>query len=117
MLGERVTEVRASQVLRDNPARLVSADDTPGREMQRIQRLLGREAEMQPRILELNRSHPMIAGLAKRAIASADDAVVAAAAEQLYDNALLLEGIHSNPAAMVPRIQALIEAAARGESS
>lgn len=117
VLGERVTEVRASQVLRDNPARLVSADDTPGREMQRIQRLLGREAEMQPRILELNRSHPMIAGLAKRAIASADDAVVAAAAEQLYDNALLLEGIHSNPAAMVPRIQALIEAAARGESS
>lgn len=33
--------------------------------------------------------------------------------EQLYENALLLEGLHPNPADMVGRIQALMEAAAR----
>jgi molecular chaperone HtpG len=115
VLGERVREVRASKVLRDSPFRLVStAEDTTAREMQRIHQLLGQEVAQQPRIMELNRSHPLIVGLAKRAAAHADDPVVAASAEQLFDNALLLEGIHTNPAAMVPRIQALIEAAAGG---
>jgi molecular chaperone HtpG len=84
--------------------------------MQRIQQLLGREAGEQPqRILELNPAHPLIASLAKRAEASADDPVVTATLEQLYDNALLLEGLHQNPAAMVPRLLKLLEAAARTE--
>lgn len=111
-LGERIKEVRASKVLRDSPMRLVAADDTPGREMQRVQHLLGREVQLPPRILELNRAHPLIARLAQRVTANADDPVVAASVEQLYDNALLLEGLHPNPAAMVPRIQELLEAAA-----
>ncbi len=115
VLGDRVTEVRASKVLRDSPARLVAADAMPGREMQRLQQLLGRETVPSKRMLELNRAHPLIAQLARRASANPDDAIVAASAEQLYDNALLLEGLHSNPAAMVPRLQALLEAAARAE--
>ncbi len=114
-LGERVTEVRSSKVLRNNPARLVSSADIPGREMQRVQQLLGRETQMSPRILELNRAHPLVAQLARRAAANADDPVVTAVAEQLYDNALLLEGLHPNPAAMVPRIQELLNAATRME--
>lgn len=110
-LGERVKEVRSSKVLRNSPARLVSAEDTPGREMQRVQQLLGRETTVPPRILELNRAHPLIVHLAKRIALKADDPIVTACAEQLYDNALLLEGIHPNPAAMVPRIYELLEAA------
>lgn len=111
VLGERVKEVRASGVLRNNPVRLVSTDDAIGREMQRIQQLLGRESEMPPRILELNRAHPLIVGLARRVMAQSSDPIVAAAAEQLYDNALLIEGLHTNPSAMVERIQTLMEAA------
>jgi len=37
-------------------------------------------------------------------------------AEQLYESAMLLEGIHPNPADMVPRIEALMEAATRRET-
>ncbi|MFN8456371.1 MAG: hypothetical protein U0401_17170 [Anaerolineae bacterium] len=33
--------------------------------------------------------------------------------EQLFENALVLEGIHPNPAEMIPRIQRLMEAAAK----
>jgi molecular chaperone HtpG len=33
--------------------------------------------------------------------------------EQLYESGLLIEGIHPNPADMIPRIQQLMEAAAR----
>jgi molecular chaperone HtpG len=115
VLGDRITEVRASKVLRDSAARLVSAEDAPGREMHRIQQLLGQEVSMAPRMLELNRAHPLVAQLARRTTANADDPVTAAIAEQLYDNALLLEGLHQNPTAMVSRIQALMEAAARAE--
>lgn len=113
VLGERVKEVRASQVLRDNPVRLASAEDAPGREMQRIQHLLGQETRFTPRILELNRAHPLIAQLARRTAEQSNDPITAAIAEQLYDNALLLEGLHTNPAAMVARIQTLLEAASR----
>lgn len=116
-LGEQIKAVRASKVLRDSPARLVSDEDGPGREMQRIQQMLGRESAPQPRVLELNPAHPLIVALAKRAGASADDPIVAAAAEQLYDNALLLEGLHQNPATMVPRILRLLEAAARAKEA
>lgn len=115
VLGERIKEVRASRVLRDSPARLVSDEEALGREMQRIQQLLGREAEQAPRILELNPGHGLVAALARRVEANAEDPVVTAALEQLYDNALLIEGLHQNPAAMVPRLLALIEAAARVE--
>jgi len=117
VLGAKVKEVRASKVLRESPARLVSDDDAMGREMQRIQQLLGRESEQAPRIMELNPAHGLVAALAQRLEANQDDPVVAAALEQLYDNALLIEGLHQNPAAMVPRILALIEAAARPNPS
>lgn len=112
VLGDRLKEIRASKVLRDSPARLVAGEDSYGREMQRIQQLLGRETEQQPRVMELNPGHPLIAALARRVAANPDDEVVTAAAEQLYDNALLLEGLHQNPAAMVPRLLKLLEAAA-----
>ncbi len=113
-LGERVKAVRASKVLRDNPARLVWEDAVPGREMQRIQQVLGQDVPLPPRILELNRAHPLIVNLAQRVAANPDDELTGAIAEQLYDNALLLEGLHTNPASMVSRIQTLIEAAAKG---
>jgi molecular chaperone HtpG len=35
--------------------------------------------------------------------------------EQLFENMLLLEGLHPNPAQMVPRIQQLLEQAAAGK--
>jgi len=40
-----------------------------------------------------------------------DEPVIDLSIEQLYENALLVEGVHPNPANMVGRIQALIEAA------
>jgi molecular chaperone HtpG len=63
------------------------------------------------KILELNRRHPMIANLAHMVAVRPDDPLVDAAIVQLYDNALLLEGLHASPVEMVERIQMLMEAA------
>ena len=113
-LGERITSVRASNVLRSSPARLVSPDDAPNREMERIQRMLERDFKIPARMIELNRGHALIADLARRLEQQPGDALNAALIEQIYDSALLLEGLHPNPASMVERIQKLMEAAARG---
>jgi molecular chaperone HtpG len=111
-LGERVSEVRESKVLTESPARLVSPDKGFGADMERVYRLLDKEFPAPPsRILELNSRHPLIRNLS----AMGDDALVDQVAEQLFESALLLEGIHPNPADMVPRIQALMEAATRRE--
>ena len=42
-----------------------------------------------------------------------DDAIIDASIEQLYDSALLVDGLHLNPAEMVGRIQQLMEAATK----
>jgi molecular chaperone HtpG len=111
VLGDRVTEVRESKLLADHPCRLVSPEGGPERDLQRIRRLLGQETEVPARILEINRRHPLIQNLACLITTQSGDSVVGQTIEQLFDNLLLLEGLHPNPAQMVPRIQALLEAA------
>src|SRR5262249_47746301 len=113
LLGERVMSVRASNVLRSSPARLVSPEDAPNREMERIQRMLDRDYKTPAKIGELDRGHALIADLARLIDERPDDPLIAPLVEQIYESALLLEGLHPNPAEMVGRIQILMEAAAR----
>ncbi len=111
VLGERVLEVRESKVLRDSPCRLVSSDDAPAREMSRVYRLLGQDFEVPRRILEINRAHPIVANLARLVSESPDNEVIEPIIELLFENQLLLEGLHPNPTDMIPRIQQLMAAA------
>lgn len=117
VLGERVTDVRGSTALRASPARLVSPEAGPQREMARLQRFLDRDYSVPAKLLEINRGHLLIADLARLTVERPDDPLIAPLIEQLYDNALLLEGLHPNPAAMVDRLQTLLAAAARGASA
>lgn len=117
VLGERIVEVRESQVLRDSPCRLVSPGDAPEREMSRVYRMLGQEFEMPKRIIEINRSHPIIVNLAHLVTETPDADVIDASIDQLFDNLLLVEGLHPNPTGMIPRIQRLIEAATASRSA
>ena len=111
VLGERITEVRPSQMLRGHPARLVSAEGGAARDFEQVRRLVEQDYRAAPRILEINPRHPLIRGLAARLERTPDDPLIEIAIEQLYDNLLLLEGLHTNPAEMVPRLQQLLEAA------
>jgi molecular chaperone HtpG len=117
VLGERVTEVRESKYLTDSPCRLISPEGGPERELQRVRRLLERDFQTPAKILEVNQRHPLIQNLASMIANDPDADVIDATVEQLFENLLLLEGLHPNPAHMVPRIQALLEAATRTEYS
>ncbi len=108
VLGERVTDVRASSMLSQSVARLVDADGSPNPEMQRVYKYLGKEYEVPKKILELNPAHPILKNLLKPEIG---DDLQALVIDQIYDSALLVEGLHPDPSSMVPRLQQIIEAA------
>jgi molecular chaperone HtpG len=107
-LGERVTDVRSTDRLRDSIARLVDPEGTMGQEMQRVYRLVDRDYEVPKKVLELNPRHPVINRL--NAL-SEDDEIGETIIEQIYESALLIEGLHPDPASMLPRIQTLMEKA------
>ena len=79
-----------------------------GQEMQRVYRILERDYEVPKKVLELNPRHPI---LAKLNTLDEGDELGKEIIEQIYDSALLIEGLHPDPASMLPRIQQLMEKA------
>ena len=112
-LGDRVEDVRESKILTDSPCRLVNPADAANTNMQRVQRLLNKDYEVPKKILEINRGSELIQNISSRLSTRADDALVNPLIEQLYENALVAEGLHPNPADMIDRIQLLMTAAAK----
>lgn len=113
VLGERVLEVRESKVLRDSPVRLATPEGQLDRNVQRVYKLLDQDFEVPRKILELNRRHPLVHNLAQWIDDDPDAPLVEQVIEQLFESALLMDGIHPNPADMVDRIESLMEAATR----
>jgi len=115
-LGDKVIEVRESKVLKNSPVRLVSPKDAADRDMQRLHRFLDQEYQVPKKILEVNRKHPLIVNLAKVIANQPDNSLIPLSIEQLYESALVQEGLHPNPVAMLPRIQELMMLAAEAEA-
>jgi molecular chaperone HtpG len=110
-LGDRVVDVRESKRLTDSPCRLVSPEGSPDRDLQRVRRLVEQEYEVPKKILELNRRHALVQKLGRLLAAHPDDGLIETVVQQLFENALLVDGLHPNPSDMAPRIHALMEAA------
>ena len=111
-LGERVSDVRISDRLSDSPARLVDPEGAPNQEIQRVYRILKEDFQPPKKVLELNPSHEIVRGL--NAL-PAEDELGKLIVEQVFEDALLVEGIHSDPVSMIPRLQQLMEAALKGK--
>ncbi len=112
-LGEKVSDVRTTNRLSGSVARLVDPEGSLNQEMQRVYRLMERDYEVPKKVLELNPRHPILIGL--QALPEGDelgDAII----DQVYESALLVEGLHPEPASMIQRIQQIMEAAVRKES-
>jgi molecular chaperone HtpG len=113
VLGDRITGVRESKLLTDSPCRLVSPENATDRDIARVRRLLDQTFDVPKKLLEINRGHALIKNLARLVADRPAETIIDLSIEQLYENALLVEGIHPNPADMVGRIQQLMEAAVR----
>ena len=108
VLGERVEDVRASNRMSKSVARLVDPDGSPNPELQRVYKFLGKDYEIPKKILELNPSHAILKNLLDMDSESDLQTLVI---EQIYDSALLVEGLHPDPSSMAPRIQQIIDVA------
>jgi len=107
-LGESVSEVRMTDRLADSPARLVDPEGALNQEMQRVYRLLDRDFEVPKKVLELNPRHSI---LLKLNALPKDDSLSPIVVQQIFEDALLIEGLHPDPAGMIARIQKLMEKA------
>jgi molecular chaperone HtpG len=106
-LGERVSEVRASQRLTDSAVCLVAGGHALDRELERLLARQGRGAGTKP-ILELNMRHPLVKALAK-AKTDAREEDVADLAAVLFDEAQILDGeVPEDPTAFSARLNRLI---------
>lgn len=117
-LGDKIAGVRVTSVLVESPARLVDPQGSLNQEYQRVYRLLNKEFETPKKELEINPNHPLIKGIAGL---PAESELAGMLVDQIYEDALLIEGIHPDPAGMIERIQRLMAAAlqtspTRGES-
>jgi molecular chaperone HtpG len=112
VLGERVEDVRASKRLSQSVARLVDPEGSLNPEMQRVYKFLGQEYEVPKKILELNPSHTILKNLVGM---DSNSDLQTMLIEQIYDSALLVEGLHPDPSIMAPRIQQIIEAASKSK--
>jgi molecular chaperone HtpG len=114
VLGERVADVRASKRLSQSVARLADADGALNPEMQRVYKLLGKEYDVPKKILELNPSHTILKKLLEMDAKSELQTLII---EQIYDSALLVEGLHPDPSSVAPRVEQIIEAALNQRNS
>ena len=110
LLDDQVAEVRASSRLTDSAVVLVDAEDGMSANMERLlresQQGMGALGQTK-RILELNPRHPLIRNLVDLR-SSGKEETAASLAKMLYDDALLLEGTVTEPAAMGRRLQELL---------
>jgi len=116
-LGERVSDVRSSKTLVDSPARLVSQDDSANRHMYRIQRLLEKDYELPVKSLEINPRHPLLHNISALLQTGENEALLRAVVEQLFETALLQDGIHPDPSSMAQRLTLLMQAATGSDRS
>jgi molecular chaperone HtpG len=108
ILGERVSDVRITDRLTNSVARLVDAKGSLGQEMQRVYRIMDKDYEIPKKVLEINPDHPILQKISQL---PDDDHRRELIVEQVFESTLLIEGLHPDPASMIPRIQQLMESA------
>jgi len=101
-LGERVSDVRASQRLTASASCLVAGSHGPDRELERLLAQQNRGLATKP-ILEINLRHPLVAAIAKAGDSAADLSFL------LLEQAQILDGeLPEDPAAFANRLNKLV---------
>jgi molecular chaperone HtpG len=104
-LGDRVTDVRASQRLTTSASCLVAGSHGPDRELERLLSQQNRGVKTKP-ILEINLRHPLVAAIAK---AEAGSTTAGDLSLLLLEQAQILDGeLPEDPAAFAARLNRLV---------
>ena len=111
-LEDRVSDVRVTDRLTNSVARLVDTKGSLGQEVQRVYKMMDKDYQIPKKILEINANHPIIINIADL---PEDSELGYTIIEQIFESALLIEGLHPDPASMIPRIQTIMESALKSK--
>lgn len=103
ILGDRVTEVKASKRLQNSPACLVNPEGGISSQMQKIMQAMNKDGSIPKQILEVNPQHGLNKNLLKVYRRNPEDEYVKKFTEQLFETTLLQAGYLADPHAMVSR--------------
>ncbi|MBF0481401.1 MAG: molecular chaperone HtpG [Desulfovibrionaceae bacterium] len=109
VLGERVSEVRASKRLSGSPACLAAKDGAASSSMEKIMRLIGKDESIPVKVLEINRDHKLVRNMIKIFKSDPGDAFLVQTAEQLFEASLLQDGYLADPHKLVGNLSDLLE--------
>jgi molecular chaperone HtpG len=109
ILSDRVIDVKESNRLVDSASCLVAEDDGMSGTMQKILRMANKEMALQKKIMEVNPDHKLTRNLLKVFKADSNDDYIVNVTEQLFDSALLQEGMLEDPHNLVKRMNKLLE--------
>ncbi len=109
ILKDRVADVRYSDRLVESPYCIVSPKDGMSSSMEQMMRAMNQEFQPGKRILEMNPEHPLIQSVREMIVSGKKGELANLMANQLLDNALLLDNQAPDVNEMVERINRLIE--------
>lgn len=116
-LGDRVQEVRKSSRLIDSPVCLVNPQGSMSSQLQKVLSQSMKDFAMARKIVEVNPTSALIQRLCQLTINADHDAFIQDVGQQLYANALLFEGVVTDPAEMAGRMDRFLQELANGKSA
>ena len=106
ILGVKVEDVKLSDRLVDSPAVLVSQNMSS--QMEKIMHIYTPDMAHKPKVMEINKTHPLILDLLTIYKKDAQDPILSAVALNLFNSATLMDGTIMDPQAMAIDIQGII---------
>ncbi|NUO08714.1 MAG: molecular chaperone HtpG [Candidatus Brocadia sp.] len=108
-LADRVIDVKESNRLVDSPCCLVNPDGVPSVHVQKLIQMVDSNYKISKKIMEINRKNRMIQNLARMNENPGYQPLIEKMIQQLFENALMQDGVVFDPTAMVPRLNELME--------
>ena len=109
ILGDRVSDIRYTDLLTDSPCRLVNPSGTAA--FTRVLKYMDEKYVPQKKIMEINEEHSMIKQLKVLFEKDPDSSLLQLCTLQLLENQELAEGVLQDPTEMVKRINQLMQQA------
>lgn len=113
ILGDKIAEVVESKRLVGSPCSLVNPKEGISPHMEKMMKMVNKDFEISKKNLEVNMSHQIIRNISDSLQKDKEDPFLKECVEQLFQNALMVEGLVDNPLEMLPRINKFIEMASK----
>ena len=108
-LGDKVEEIKESKRLVNSPCSLTNPKEGVSVQMEKMMKMMNQEFPTGKRQLEINLQHPINCNLSKLLQKNKSNPFLKDAVDQLFNNALLIEGLLENPVEILPSIHKFME--------